>query len=62
MTALQRIIVSEIGLSAVIAAASVIGLPKLSDPAAPVNYPLAVIVFLACSFAFVGYELLARRS
>ncbi|GAA3068781.1 hypothetical protein GCM10010520_15520 [Rhizobium viscosum] len=62
MTAFQRIIISEIGLSAVIAAAAVIGLPKLSDPAAPVNYPLAVIVFLACSAAFVGYELFARRS
>jgi hypothetical protein len=62
MSPVLRIIISEVGLSAVIAAASVNGLPKLSDPAAAVNYPLAVIVFLACSFAFTGYELLTRQT
>lgn len=62
MTSVTRTIISEVGVSAAIAAASVIVLPKLSDPAAPINYPLAVIVFLACSFAFAGYELLTRRT
>lgn len=62
MTSITRTIISEIGVSAVIAAGSVVVLPKLSDPSAPVNYPLAVSVFLACSLAFAGYEFLSRRA
>lgn len=62
MTPVVRTIIGEVGLSAVIAAVAVIGLPKLSDPTAPANYPLAVVVFLACSLAFASYELFARRT
>lgn len=62
MTPIVRTIIGEVGLSAIIAGVAVIGLPKLSDPAAPANYPLAAIVFILCSLAFAGYELFARRT
>ena len=62
MTPLLRTIIGEIGLSAVIAAASVIGLPKLVDPAAAANYPLAIAIFVLCSLSFAGYEFFTRQT
>jgi hypothetical protein len=62
MTSFTRTIISEIGVSAVIAAGSAVVLPKLADPTAPINYTTAFGVFLACSLAFAGYEFLTRRA
>lgn len=61
MTDLSKLIVQEVALSAVLAGGTVIGIPKLTDPNAAANYPLAIGVFLAMSAAFVAYELLTRR-
>jgi hypothetical protein len=40
----------------------VIGIPKLTDPNAAANYPLAIGVFLMMSAAFVAYELITGKS
>ncbi|MDK4734361.1 hypothetical protein [Rhizobium sp. CNPSo 3490] len=61
MTGFWRLIVQEVVLSAILAAGSVIGLPKLANPNASADYPLAAVVFLAMSAALVTYELLTRK-
>lgn len=61
MSPVIRMIAQETALSALISAVAVIGLPKFFDPAAPVNYPLALGVFVLMSLAFAAYELFVRR-
>ncbi|MFS2154463.1 hypothetical protein [Rhizobium sp. Rhizsp42] len=61
MSPVIRMIARETALSALISAVAVIGVPKLFNPAAPVNYPLAIGVFALMSLAFAAYELLVRR-
>ncbi|MBY3367125.1 hypothetical protein [Rhizobium laguerreae] len=62
MTALSKLIMQEVALSAVLAAGAVIGIPKLTDPNAAANYPLAMGVFLAMAATFVAYELFVTKS
>ncbi|MDM9628174.1 hypothetical protein QTL95_19975 [Rhizobium sp. S152] len=61
MSPTARMIAQEVALSALILAVAVIGLPRFFDPGAPVNYPLALGVFVLMSLAFAAYELLVRR-
>ncbi|MBY4611641.1 hypothetical protein K6M90_28885 [Rhizobium sp. 9T] len=61
MTRRSKLIVQEVALSAVLAAGTVIGIPKLTDPNAAANYPLAIGVFLMMSAAFVAYELITGK-
>ncbi|MDC9836458.1 hypothetical protein [Rhizobium binxianense] len=61
MTSFSKLIVREVALSAVLAAGTVIGIPKLVDPNTSANYPLALVVFLAMSVVFAAYELLTRK-
>lgn len=61
MSPVIRMIAQETALSALISAVAVIGLPKFFDPAAPVNYPLALGVFVLMSLTFAAYELFVRR-
>ncbi|AHG48452.1 hypothetical protein RLEG12_05895 (plasmid) [Rhizobium leguminosarum bv. trifolii CB782] len=61
MTRFAKLIIQEVALSAVLAVGTVIGIPKLADPNAIANYPLAIVVFLAMSLALVAYELLTRK-